>query len=49
MISSLYQKLFEKLPVMAKVIFVMLAIVGSVYSISQIGLASFLLRVILSP
>jgi hypothetical protein len=49
MISTLYGKIFDKLPKSGKVIFIAIAVVGGVYSIRQYGLADFLLRVIFSP
>ena len=49
MISTLYGKIFHKLPQAGKVIFVAIAVVGGVYGIRQYGLADFLLRVIFSP
>ena len=49
MLSSLYGKLLDKLPVAGKAIVATLVIVGSVYCISRWGLADFLVRVIFSP
>jgi hypothetical protein len=48
-ISNALDKVFNKLPTWAKVIFVVLTIVGSVYMIAKDGFWYFILRVIFSP
>ena len=42
-------KIFDKLPLWAKLIFFALTIVGSVYCVARYGFWSFLLKVIFSP
>ena len=49
MISTALGKLFDKLPVWGKVIWVAVTIVGSVYLIAEYGLFHFILRLIFSP
>jgi hypothetical protein len=49
MISRLLDKAFNKLPAWAKVIFVALTIVGSIYCIARYGFFSFMLHAIFSP
>jgi hypothetical protein len=48
-ISGAIGKLFDKLPLWARLIWVALTIVGSVYCIAHYGFLHFLLRVIFSP
>ena len=49
MISTALGKVFDKLPVWARAIWVVVTIVGSVYLIVEYGLFHFILRVIFSP
>ena len=49
LISRALDKAFDKLPAWAKVIWVALTILLSVYCIARYGFFSFLLRVIFSP
>ena len=49
MISTALGKVFDKLPLWARVIWVAVTIVGSVYLIREYGLFHFILRVIFSP
>jgi hypothetical protein len=49
MISTALGKVFDKLPVWAKVIWVAVTIVGGVYPIAEYGFFHFLLRLIFSP
>lgn len=46
---SLFDKVFDRLPTGARVVFAVLILVGSIYWIAHYGLVSFLLRVIFSP
>jgi len=49
MFFKAFDKVWNKLPIWAKVIWVVLTIAGSAYMIAQDGFGYFILRVIFSP